>query len=229
MCLLFGVFNLEAGSEETTNKILKWAHQHQYFRELDFKTHEKEFIRLAKEGQTPKALYIGCSDSRVLPELLTNTRPGDLFVVRSAGNFVPKWNPDIKWDGVAASIVYAVDVLNINVIIVCGHSQCGAIEGLFKSEDLKNIPYLNNWLQFGEAAKKIANTEKYDTKEALYDATARLSVLFQLEHLLEYPTIKKRVKEGSMHLLGWYFDIKSGNLEFFDADKDIFVPMKSIQ
>lgn len=217
-------------SDQTSvNHALEWAKGHQLFQDIKFKLHEKEFIRLAKEGQTPRALFVGCSDSRVLPELLTHSKPGQLFVVRNAGNFVPRWNPSEK-DGVAASIVYAIEVLNVKEIIVCGHSECGAIQGLFKMDELEKIPYINNWIQLGESAKKAALSGPDATvnKDDLYEITARLSVVFQLQHLMTYPAIKKRVEDGTIFLHGWYFQIRNGTIEYYDPAKEEFLSLQDL-
>jgi carbonic anhydrase len=228
LLLLIVVCNLEGN--DFVHKTLDWAKRAQLFKKLNFVDHEEEFYRLATEGQAPKALFIGCSDSRVLPELFTNSKPGDLFVVRNAGNFVPTWNPDMAWDGVAASIVYAVDVLQVKEVIVCGHSRCGAIEGLYNESVIKTIPYLANWIQFGQKAKQLAigaNPDLED-KKVLYDLTAQLSVVLQLEHLLEYPAIQKRVQEGKLYLHGWFFRIENGEVEYFDSAKELFLPMRTL-
>lgn len=231
--LVVAAFNLATLYLEGTplmHKTLEWAKRADLFRKLEFEDHEEEFFRLAKEGQAPKALFIGCSDSRVLPELFTHSKPGELFVVRNAGNFVPSWDPRIAWDGVAASIVYAVDVLNVAEVIVCGHSHCGAIQGLYNEQAIKTIPYLSSWIQFGEKAKKLvlgANSDLKD-KAVLYDLTARLSVVLQLEQLLAYPSIQKRVKEGKLFLHGWYFTIETGELEYFDTEKEQYISMRDL-
>lgn len=209
-------------------KTLDWAKQAELYKQLKFKDHEKEFIRLAKEGQAPKALFIGCSDSRVLPEMFTSAKPGELFVVRNAGNFVPIWTPEIPWDGVAATILFAVDVLNVKEIIVCGHSHCGAIAGLF-DDSLKDHPTISHWVEFGRKAKELAEGANPHLKagKELNELTARLSVLLQLEHLLEYPSIQEKVLSGDIFLHGWYYTMEKGEIEYFDAETEAFAPLAS--
>ncbi|MCB1113324.1 MAG: carbonic anhydrase [Chlamydiia bacterium] len=211
-------------------KTLKWAKRAELFKKLNFEGHEKEFHRLAEEGQTPKALFIGCSDSRVLPELFTHSKPGELFVVRNAGNFVPTWSPDIRWDGVAASILFAVEVLKVAEVIVCGHSTCGAIEGLYSEKGEEMHPYLKNWIRLGEKAKRLAEGAHPELigKTELHDLTARLSVVLQLEHLLEYPAIQERVKEKKLYLHGWFYHIDTGELDYFDPEEEKFIPLKTL-
>lgn len=208
-------------------RTLEYAQGHQEFKNLFYKNHEADFVNLVKYGQSPKTLFIGCSDSRVIPELISFSNPGELFVVRNAGNFVPYHDLSIMWDGVAASIEYAVEMLGVTNIIVCGHSHCGAIEGLFK--DIKQ-PTIAHWLRFGHEAKRVtllALGEKVENRTK-YNVAEHLSVLFQLDHLLTYPYIKEKVQLQTLYLHGWYFDIESGSLEYYDPDKAKFMPMSSL-
>lgn len=210
---------------ELLNHILKVAQGHHEFRELELKQHEEEFVRLVNEGQSPKVLFIGCSDSRVVPNLILKTRPGDLFVIRNAGNFVPPYRFQ-SVDGIAASIQYAIEVLNIPHIIVCGHSDCGAIQGLFK--DLPdNLEIVRQWLKLGEKAKAmtIAASKPNTPKEELYTTAEEISVIIQLENLMTYPFIKKKVEEGKVFLHGWYFKIQAGQLFYYNAEKYRFFPL----
>lgn len=208
-------------------RTLEYAQGHREFKNLFFKENEKEFYRLVKNGQSPKTLYIGCSDSRVIPELIASARPGDLFVIRNAGNFVPFYDPTLVWDGIAATIQYAVEVLGVTDIIVCGHSQCGAIQGLF--QDIK-LDSLSNWLRFGEEAKRVtllALGDQADDKKK-YNVAEHISVLFQLDHLMTYPYIKERVNQQKLFLHGWHFDIGTGELEYYDPSALKFESFSSI-
>ncbi len=212
--------------EALLQQSLNFARSHQEFRELDFKEHEAEFVRLVEEGQSPQTLFIGCSDSRIVPELILNMRPGDLFVIRNAGNFVPPANsPGV--DGVAATIQFAVEHLNVKHIIVCGHSDCGAIRGLFQDLDPQKFGLLKRWIQFGEEAKKMAlmMTKPTTPKEDLYSLAEKLSVLYQLEHLMSFPFIEKRVDEGTLQLHGWYFKIQTGKIWYYDPEQYMFKPL----
>lgn len=210
------------------HRTLELAQGYQVFKENFFPKNEQKFIELVNKGQAPRILFIGCSDSRVAPEMILQAQPGQLFVIRSAGNFVPSFNPDIPWDGIAATIEYAIKELGIQEIVVCGHSHCGAINSLFTpEEDLPKM--ISNWLQFGKPAKELVLKEvgdKGDLKEKQYLA-GHLSVIFQLKNLISYPFIQERLNEGKLTLHGWYFYIESGSLEYFDPKTANFYPIKS--
>lgn len=205
---------------------LNWARGHQTFKDLHYKQHEAEFVRLVKEGQSPQTLFIGCSDSRVVPDLILNTRPGDLFVVRTAGNFVPPADFQAA-DGVGASVQFAIEVLNVPHLVVCGHSHCGAIQGLFQDLDPAKMGIVQKWLKFGDEAKKmvLAMTNPNTPKEEIYALAEKLSVIFQLEHLMSFPYIKKRVEEGKLELHGWYFKIETGELWYYNNEEYRFTPL----
>lgn len=209
------------------DQILNFAKGHQEFKDLYFKQHEAEFVRLVEQGQNPQILFISCSDSRVVPDLILNTRPGDLFVIRNAGNFVPPINFPAA-GGVAATIQYAVEVLNVRHIIVCGHSHCGAIQGLFQDLDSQRFDILKKWLTLGEEAKQMALLATKLTnhlKEDIYSVTEKISVIYQLEHLMSYPFVKKRVLDGKLELHGWYFKIETGQLWYYNGEQYRFLPL----
>lgn len=209
-------------------RALTYAQGHNEFTNLYFKEHEQEFVQLVKKGQSPKTLFIGCSDSRVLPELITSSRPGDLFVIRTAGNFVPDYYGS-NIDGVSATLEYAVNVLGVTDIVVCGHSHCGAIQGLYQEKELseKGLKMLQGWIKLGEKAKKLASLSCPNiTKEQCLTLTEKLSVLVQLEHLLGFPFVKDRVKNNQLYLHGWHFAIETGTLEYFDPVTFNFLPLR---
>jgi carbonic anhydrase len=207
------------------DETLNFARGHQEFRDLYFQQNEADFIRLIKEGQNPKILFIGCSDSRVVPELILNARPGDIFVIRLAGNFVAPYLAQ-SIDGVAATLQYALEVLNIPHIIVCGHSHCGAVKGLFQDLDPK-LGVLQRWLKLGEEAKQITlQIAKLSTpKEDLYVTAEEINVLVQLEHLMTFPFVRSRVNEGKLGLHGWYFDIETGKIWYYNTQQNRFLPL----
>lgn len=203
------------------------------FQKSYFKAHEKEFLSLAKKGQQPKALYIGCSDSRVVPDLMTNSNPGDLFVVRNVGNFVAPYKPDEDFHSTASAIEYAVSVLKVKNIIVCGHTHCGAIEAIHSkccSSD-PELVHTNTWLTLGEQAKSQAllalgvNADK----NLLLRLTEKLSVISQIENLLTYPSVKKRVDNEEISIHGWIYDIESGEIEYYDPESSQFLPVSSLK
>ena len=202
--------------------------KHKKFKELEFKKHEKLFVDLVKKGQSPKTLFIGCSDSRVLPNLITGTGPGELFIVRNVGNFVPPFKPDYEFHATAAAIEYAVSVLNVKDIIVCGHSHCGACESLYKNiEDSVELIHTKKWLEIGKPAKEAAlSAVGKDNKEELLRFTEKISILVQLENLLTYPAVEKRVSKEELFLHGWYYKIESGEIEYYDSERKDFLPLE---
>ncbi len=208
---------LAADDNSYINQVLK---RHDVFREGYFKQNEQDFVNLVKNGQSPKILFIGCSDSRVVPELITQSKPGDIFVIRNAGNFVTKFDPKIAWDGISATIQYAVEALQVKDIIVCGHSHCGAIDGVIDPKKVQSLELVYKWIQKGEEAGTvyrdlIAKGEKIDNPNGF---VGRLSVLLQLEHLLSYPWLKEQVDKGAIRLHAWYFIIEEGKLEAWEQD-----------
>lgn len=203
------------------------------FKKSYFKAHEKELIELAGKGQTPKALYIGCSDSRVVPDLITNCAPGDLFVVRNIGNFVAPYKPDEDFHSTASAIEYAVTVLDVDNIIVCGHTKCGAIEALHTKScaDNPELIHTKKWLSLGERAKTqaILALGLEADKETLYRLTEKLSVISQLENLLTYPSVKKKIDSGEIVIHGWVYDIQSGEIDYYDPENSHFFPISSLK
>jgi len=194
---------------------------HNDFQSIKFKNNQERFKTLVEEGQNPKALFIGCSDSRVMPALITNSKAGDLFIARNIGNFVPPFSPDQDYHATASAIEYAVSVLEVTDIIVCGHSECGAIAALFKKieptdENLHTI----KWLELGESAKRSALLSlREESHENILRYTEKVSVIFQLENLLTYPAVKRRVEEGSLFLHGWHYNLKDGIIKYYDEEE----------
>jgi len=192
------------------------------FSNLRFHNYKHEFKKLVKDGQNPKVLFIGCSDSRVLPNLITNTGPGDLFVIRNIGNFVPEYQPDSDFHSTAAAIEYAVSVLEVEDIIVCGHSHCGAINSLFKPTITNpDLIHVKKWLELGEKPKEFIESFGLDKKETIIK-TEKYSTLFQIENLLTYPAIKRRVEEEKLFLNAWYYVLEEGKIYSYDFEKEEF-------
>ena len=165
------------------NKITAFEKGHEQFKKIKFKHNEERFKRLVNEGQNPKALFIGCSDSRVMPAMITSSAPGDLFIARNIGNLVPPFKPDSDFHATAAVIEYATSELGVSDIIICGHSDCGAIQALYKphTPTIENIHTIK-WLELAKDAKETAlSTVGEGDKHALYDYTEKLSVVFQLK------------------------------------------------
>ena len=200
------------------------------FQQSYFKKNEKEFLRLAKEGQNPKILYIGCSDSRVIPDLMMQTKPGDMFVIRNVGNFVAPYSPSLDYHSTASAIEYAVSVLKVEEIIICGHTHCGACKAQFDTIDDPELIHTKQWLKLGEAAKNMAvNAIGADAdKERLIRLTEQFSIITQLEHLLTYPSVQRRIKTGEINIHGWYYDIENGNIDYYDPEHCLFQPISSL-
>ena len=212
-------------------KISEFEKGHQYFRTVRFKENEERFKKLVEEGQSPKALFIGCSDSRVMPAMITGSGPGDLFIVRNIGNFVPPFSPDNDFHATAAAIEYAVSHLEVSDIIVCGHSDCGAIKACFESHKPteENI-HTVKWLQLGEPARNLAlRSLPGDSLEAQRDFAEKASVVFQLENLLSYPPVRRRVDAGTLFLHGWHYDLSNGEIYYFDEIDLEFKPLGGTQ
>ncbi len=208
-------------------KIREFEKGHQYFRSVKFKQNEERFKKLVQEGQSPRALFIGCSDSRVMPNMITGSGPGDLFIVRNIGNFVPPFSPDDDYHATASAIEYAVTDLEVSDIIVCGHSDCGAIKACFEphTPNEENI-HTVKWLQLGEPARDTARRSlPGESLELQRDFAEKVSVVFQLENLLSYPAVRRRVDEGRLYLHGWHYNLATGEILYFDEAELEFKPL----
>ena len=213
------------------NRLKSFEEGHESFQKVKFKQSEDRFKKLIEEGQDPKALFIGCSDSRVMPAMITGSNPGDLFIVRNIGNFVAPFNPDADYHATASAIEYATTVLEVSDIIVCGHSHCGAIEALHK--EIKQSPeniHTIKWLDLGQEAKKVAMLAyKDESRDKMLRYTEKISVVYQIDNLLTYPGIQRRVDEGSLFLHAWYYDMQSGEIEYYDDENYEFKPLRQKQ
>ncbi|MFJ2810227.1 carbonic anhydrase [Kitasatospora sp. NPDC087271] len=187
-----------------------------------FPTRAALFKRLATTHQ-PTALFIGCSDARVVPELITQTDPGELFVIRTAGNLVPPYTRGA--DGVAASIEYAVGVLGVTDVIVCGHSACGAMTALASGGDLTGLPAVATWLHHADVAKARTDAAEHPAGAERVAALVKDNVLAQLANLKTHPSVAKALVQGRVTLHGWVYDIGSGSAETLDTDSGRFVAL----
>lgn len=208
-------------------KIADLISGYEKFKDTKFKKYENKFLDLVKNGQNPKVLFIACSDSRVDPSLITLSSPGDLFVLRNIGNFVPPFAPDNDFHATAAGIEYAVSVLKVTDIIICGHSHCGAIETMYTNITDINLVHVKKWLELGLDAKNyVTNNLSQDVSHARrLELTEKISLLFQSKNLLTYPDVQKRVNEGELFIRSWYYHLESGELEYFNTDSGEFEPM----
>ncbi|SMO44148.1 carbonic anhydrase [Paracoccus laeviglucosivorans] len=181
------------------------------------------YRQLAHEGQNPQALMISCADSRVMPEAITQSGPGELFVCRNAGNIVPPFST--MNGGVSSAIEYAVLALGVRDIIVCGHSECGAMKGLCCPHLLEPMPNVAAWLRHSHAAHSVV-TQAYPqglTEPELIRAVALENVLVQLDHLRTHPSVAAKLAQGEITLHGWFFDIETGGVLVYDGEKRGFV------
>lgn len=185
---------------------------------------EKELFRRLATKQCPEILFLTCADSRVNPNLITQTKPGELFICRNIGNVVP---PHGTQDGSVATIMeYAVEVLGVKHIVICGHSGCGAIKSLLDPNDDDQVPQVTQWLRYAEAARRVATRlhERHLSDDLLLTATEQ-NVVAQLNNLRTYPEIAARLSARELTLHGWYYDIGSGRIDQFDSQSNTFVPL----
>ncbi|MFF4584063.1 carbonic anhydrase [Streptomyces sp. NPDC001388] len=181
-------------------------------RRVDFES--GEYRRLA-EGQYPEALFITCSDSRVIPALITGARPGEMFELRNAGNIVPPHGGQGA-SGEAATIEYALEVLGVQDIVVCGHSHCGAMGALKSGDDLSALPGVDAWLQL--ARPRLASALDGPAEDPRLREVAQLNVVNQLTLLRSYPSARRRLDSGSLRLHGWYYEVDTGRVHELDED-----------
>ncbi|MFD7623378.1 carbonic anhydrase [Streptomyces sp. NPDC059802] len=163
----------------------------------------------------PKTLFVGCSDARVVPELITQSDPGELFVIRTAGNLVPAYASGP--DGIVASVEYAVAVLHVTDIVICGHSSCGAMTALAEEHDLSAAPVVAGWLRHADAARARAAAEPAASGPAKVAALVRANVAAQLQNLTTHPSVARALAARTLTLHGWVFDIATGTVETIDA------------
>ncbi|MBX9421356.1 carbonic anhydrase [Streptomyces lateritius] len=175
----------------------------------------EEFARLA-EGQSPEVLFITCADSRVVPALITGARPGQLFELRTAGNIVPPYASGTP-TGEAATIEYAIEVLGVEHIVVCGHSHCGAVGAVVRGDDLDAVPAVRDWLAHAAEEPKCADPADPTVSEAVQH-----HVLTQLLRLRSYPCVGTRLASGRLSLHGWYYEVHTGAVREHRADTDSF-------
>lgn len=183
-----------------------------------FPRHQQRFQDLVTKGQHPKTLFIGCSDSRLVPYLLTGAGPGELFIVRNVGALIPPYDQSHGLHGTMAAIEFAVLSLQVERIIVCGHSHCGAIRVAYEGAPEEAVA-LKSWLKLTEEALLPVQPGP----EALA-RTEQRSVVLQLERLMDYPMVRRGVETGKLTLHGWHYVIEEGEIHIFDVQEGLFVP-----
>jgi len=195
------------------------------FRQGELGQYQELFRRLSREGQHPHTLFITCSDSRVLAELITHSKPGDLFVVKNIGNIVPAADSGGSPNSTAAAIEFAVHTLGVSDIVICGHSQCGAMTALLETASKQeSMPHLHDWLAVAYPVRQLIDRDyrHLTSGEDRINAAALENVLFALENLRTYPVVQARLSSGTLRLHGWFFKISTAEIFAYDSSQHQF-------
>lgn len=203
-------------------KLIKGIHK---FQSEVFSSQVELFKRLEK-GQDPQVLFITCSDSRINPNLITQTEPGDLFIIRNAGNIIPAYGGHVS--GELATIEFALDGLGVKDVIVCGHSHCGAMKALLKPDLVERMPAMQNWLLNAQTTKRIISDHyKHLEGDDLLMATIEENVLMQLEHLKTHPAVASKLSRNEIRLHAWVYKFETGMIFKYDSESGQFVALTS--
>jgi carbonic anhydrase len=206
--------NIEASRKRLISGVLR-------FQEEVYPSRKATYEQLAREGQKPHALFITCADSRIDPELITQSGPGEIFVSRNVGNIVPAYGEVLG--GVSAVVEYAVTALDVSNVVVCGHTDCGAMVGLLHQDKLTPLPTVQSWLRNGEAALQIVRRLNPNAAEdTLLNNLIEENVLLQLQHLRTHPSVAARLRDGSLGLSAWVYDIAHGIVRIYDEEERKF-------
>ena len=201
-------------------RLIQGLHQFQ----TNYFTEHRDLFELLSQGQHPRVLFITCSDSRIDPNLLTQAEPGEMFIIRNAGNIIPPYNATNGGEG--ATVEYAIHALGIEEIIVCGHSHCGAMKGLLQIGKLaEEMPAVYEWLKHAEATRRAVKEhyQEYEGEELL-NMTIQENILTQLENLRTYPVIYSRLKSGQLQIHGWFYEIETGEVLEYNSALKKYVP-----
>lgn len=190
---------------------------------------EEEFFRGLAKGQSPDVLFFACSDSRVDPNLITQSNAGELFIVKNVGNIIPENNPQWNNSCTAAAIEFAIHVLKVTDIVVCGHSDCGALKALYYGErDFEQMPNLRNWISTVNSVKEFVTRNSHDkSQKAIVEMTEKGHILTQLGHLMSYPIVSEAVLAEKLSIHGWYYDIGSGSVFAYNSFNETFEKINS--
>jgi len=189
------------------------------FREEIYPQQRELFKKLAHE-QTPRAMFITCADSRIIPELITQSSPGDLFVTRNVGNVVPPYGQMLG--GVSTAIEFAVMALGVQHIIICGHSDCGAMKAVLNPVTLESMPTVKAWLRHSEVAKTVVAQNCGCANEHTLGILTEENVVAQLDHLRTHPSVAARLASGQLFIHGWVYDIETSAIRAYDAERGEF-------
>jgi len=207
-------------------KLIQGIHR---FQKQYWSANKELYRRLAEHGQFPEALFITCCDSRVDPVQIIHGQPGDLFILRNIGNFVPPYSEcPLDGCGVGAAVEYAVEHLEVRDIIVCGHSDCGALKALYKDRaKFTETPHIAEWLRHGDRTMAVVAANYPElSREERYEVTAEENVLLQMENLRQYPVVVKATREGRLHIHAWYYEIATGTVHRYNPAKEQFEPIR---
>ncbi len=209
---------------ENINNIIKGAAK---FNEQASQRVKPLLSRLARDGQTPEALFITCADSRIDPVFITQTEPGDLFILRNIGNLVPSMDSDDS--SVMAAVEYSTGALGVKTIVICGHSDCGAMKVVLAHKDLSTMPNAQDWLMHAEPSTRGYESGQTDVVFAPdlpeADKLSQINVVTQFENLLTYPAVRDGIEAGNLRLVGMWFDIGNATLNMYDAETKRFEPI----
>ncbi len=192
------------------------------FKNEDYEKHKNLFAKL-EDGQNPHTLFIGCSDSRVVPSLITKTLPGELFIIRNIANMVPPYRETQEYVSTTSAVEFAVEVLDVKNIVVCGHSNCGGCASLYKSEEeLKNVPHVRKWLELAKPVKEYVLNNVADGEYIQKKITEKFNIIHQMKNLFTYPFIKEKYLNKRINIYGWYYIIGTGEVYNYDKENDCF-------
>ncbi|MBI2785016.1 MAG: carbonic anhydrase [Legionella longbeachae] len=193
------------------------------FHETDYKKNKILYEQLHL-GQNPEILFITCSDSRIVPHQLTQSKPGEIFVIRNAGNIIPNYpNPG----GELSTIEYALTALNIKHIIVCGHSQCGAMQGLLQPDTTRSMPLVTDWLTHGPKREEIISQFNPKKDNSLLEKAIAENILLQIEHLKSIPLVQSKLNCDAIELHAWIYAFEEGEVHAFNSESNTFEPIVS--
>ncbi|MBW2521019.1 MAG: carbonic anhydrase [Deltaproteobacteria bacterium] len=193
------------------------------FRREDFESHRELFKALGRQ-QKPHTLFIGCADSRVVPDLITRTLPGELFTVKNIANIVPPYRKTEEYVGTTSAIEYAVQMLGVEAIVICGHSNCGGCAAMHSDpDDLQHIPNVSRWLQISREVRERVEKQMIEgTPEEREWLTEQINILVQMRNLLTYPYVRERYEQGALSIFGWYYIIETGEIFNFNDHTETF-------
>jgi carbonic anhydrase len=196
------------------------------FNTSDFLEHQDLFEKIGR-SQSPHTLFIGCSDSRVVPNLITKTLPGELFVIRNIANLVPPYREVEEFLATTSAIEYAINILNVKTILICGHSNCGGCNALFMDADTAaKIPHTTKWLELAKNVRIKMNNLRIVNPSIREWMTEQLNIVEQMNHLLTYPYIAKKFEAGELDILGWYYIIETGEVFNYDKNQNKFIKIE---